>query len=98
MSGYITKKSYRAATWEYTNMRGIPSGLCTHQIYIKNNSRLVHQPQRRMSPNLKDIVKEKIQKILEAGFIYHISDNECVSQLVIIPKKNGKWRIIVDYR
>ena len=43
-------------------------------------------------------MKEEIQKLLEAGFIYPISDSEWVSPLVIVPKKNGKWRVYVDYR
>ena len=50
-----------------------------------------------MNPNLMDIVKEEIQKILEAWFIYPISDNEWVSPLMIVPKKNGKWRVYIDY-
>ena len=51
-----------------------------------------------MKPNIRDIVKEEIQKLLEAGFIYPISDSEWVSPLVIVPNKNGKWRVYVDYR
>ena len=50
-----------------------------------------------MNPNLRDIMKEEIQKILKAWFIYPISDSEWVSPLVIIPTKNGKWHICVDY-
>ena len=79
-------------------MKGIPSNLCTHHIYIKNDSQPMCQPQRRMNPNLRDIVKEEIQKLLEVGFIYPISDSEWVSPLVIVPKKNENWRVCVDYR
>ena len=51
-----------------------------------------------MNPALKYIVKEELQKLLDAGFIYPISDSEWVSPLVLVPKKNGKLRICVDYR
>ena len=52
-----------------------------------------------MNPALKDIVKEELQKLLIAGFIYPISDNEWVSPLVVVSKKViGKWHICVDFR
>ena len=46
---------------------------------------------------MRDIMKEEIQKCLEAGFIYPILDNEWVSLCVIAPKKNRKWWFYVDY-
>ena len=79
-------------------MRGIPSKLCTRHIYIKNDSNPVRQPKRRMNPNMRDIVKEEIQKLLEPGFIYPILDSEWISPLVIVHKKNGNWWVCVDYR
>jgi hypothetical protein len=87
-----------AFAWDYMDMKGISSELCTHHICIKEECRPIFQPQRRMNPNLKEIVKEELQKLLNADFIYPISDNECVSPLVIVSKKNGKWRVYVDYR
>jgi hypothetical protein len=51
-----------------------------------------------MNPTLKDIVKEELQKLLQANLIYPISDSQWVSPLVIVPNKNGKWRIFVDFR
>lgn len=51
-----------------------------------------------MNPALRDIVKEELQKLLNVNFIYPISDSRWVSPLVVVPKKNGKWWICVDYR
>jgi len=38
-----------------------------------------------MNPNLKEIVKEELKKLLNTGFIYPVSDSEWVSPLVIVP-------------
>ena len=79
-------------------MKGIDPKTCIHHIYIEENSRPIRQPQRMMNPNLREIVKEELQKLLNVNFIYPISDSRWVSPLVIVPKKNGKWRVCIDYR
>jgi hypothetical protein len=94
----ILRKHSSAFAWDYTDMKGIHPNLCTHHIYLKENSRPIQQPQRRMNSALKDIIKGELQKLLDVNFIYPISDSKWVSPLVIVPKKNGKWRICVDYR
>ena len=79
-------------------MKRVQPLVYNHHIYIKQDCKPVRQPQRRMNLALKDIFKEELQKLLDAGFIYPISDSEWVSPLVLVPKKNGKWRICVNYR
>ena len=50
-----------------------------------------------MNPNLREIVKEELQKLLNVNFIYPILDSQWVSPLVIVPNKNGKWRVCIEY-
>ena len=94
----LLRKYQEAFAWDYPDMKGIDPQLCTHHIYIEKDARPVRQPQRRLNPHLKDIVKAELQKLLDVNFIYPISDSKWVSPLVVVPKKNGKWRICVDYR
>ena len=79
-------------------MKGIGPKTCIHHIYIEENCKPITQPQRRMNPNLREIVKEELQKLLNVNFIYPISDSQWVSPLVIVPKNNVKWRLCIDYR
>jgi hypothetical protein len=94
----MLQRQFDAFAWDYADMKGIHPDTCTHHIYTNDQIRPVRQPQRRMNPALKDIVKEELQKLLQANLIYPISDSQWVSPLVIVPKKNGKWRICVDFR
>jgi hypothetical protein len=52
-----------------------------------------HKPmakaQRRLNPNLKEVVWKEIHKLLDAGIIYPISDSKWVSPVHVVPKKGG---------
>ncbi|GJY72149.1 retrovirus-related pol polyprotein from transposon 17.6 [Tanacetum coccineum] len=47
------------------------------------------QPQRRVNPNIKEVVKKEVIKLIDAGLIYPISDTPWVSPILVIPKKGG---------
>lgn len=79
-------------------MRGIHPNTCIHHIYTEENAKLVRQPQKKMNPFLKEVVKTKLQKSLNINFIYPISDSQWVSPLVVVPKRNEKWRVCVEYK
>eukprot|EP00253_Pinus_taeda_P005658 PITA_05658 len=89
----LLQKYSKAFASDYTDMQGIHPSTCIHHIYIDDQVKPVRQPQRRMNPMMKEIVKEELQKLLNVGFIYSISDSQWVSPLVIVPKKmeNGGY-------
>ena len=43
-------------------------------------------------------LKEEVDKLLSAGFIYHVGTTKWVSPVVVAPKKDGKWRICFDFK
>lgn len=92
-------RKYKGAfAWDYPDMKRIDPQLCINHIHTEKDARPIRQPQRRLNPYLKDIVKEELQNLLDVNFIYPIFNNKWVSPLVVAPKKNGKLHICIDYR
>nr|GFB72797.1 reverse transcriptase domain-containing protein [Tanacetum cinerariifolium] len=40
-------------------------------------------------PKIHDVIKKEVEKLLDAGLIYLISDNSWVSPVHCVPKKGG---------
>ncbi|GKG25290.1 hypothetical protein Tco_0395918, partial [Tanacetum coccineum] len=51
---------------------------------------------RRVNPKIHDVIKKEIEKLLDAGLIYPISDSPWVSPVHCVPKKGGMAVITND--
>ena len=60
----LLNKDHKKVAWEYTDIPGIHQETCTHHIYTNDNIRPLRQPQRRINPILKEIVKEELKRLL----------------------------------
>ncbi|GJS54393.1 retrotransposon protein, putative, ty3-gypsy subclass [Tanacetum coccineum] len=78
-----------AIAWSITDIKGIDSSFCTHKILMEDEFKPSVQPQRRVNPNIKEVVKKEVIKLLDAGLIYPISDSPWVSPVQVVPKKGG---------
>ena len=85
----IISKYKAAIGWTIADIKGISEEICEHRIFLEENSRPTRQPQRRLNPNIFEVVKKEILKWLEADFIYAISDSTWVSPVHVVPKKSG---------
>nr|GEY82201.1 reverse transcriptase domain-containing protein [Tanacetum cinerariifolium] len=52
--------------------------------------------QRRVNPKIHDVIKKEVEKLLDAGLIYPISDSPWVSLVHCVPKKGGMTVITND--
>ena len=56
---------------------------------MEKDANPVRDPQRRLNPKMKELVRKEILKLLEAGIIYPVADSEWVSLVHYVPKKGG---------
>ncbi|KAK8918276.1 hypothetical protein KSP39_PZI021521 [Platanthera zijinensis] len=75
--------------WTIADIRGISPSLCMHKILLEESFTGSIEPQRRLNPPMKEVVKKEIIKWLDAGIIYPISDSSWVSPVQCVPKKGG---------
>ncbi|GKG27754.1 hypothetical protein Tco_0406081, partial [Tanacetum coccineum] len=54
------------------------------------------QHQRRVNPKIHDVIKNKVEKLLDAGLIYPISDSPWVNPVHCVPKKGGMTVVTND--
>jgi hypothetical protein len=69
-----------------------------HKIELLPNAKLIKAKQRRCNPRYMAMVKEELNKLLEAWFIRPVETIEWVSPVVLTLKKNGKLRVCVNYK
>ena len=85
----LLKRNKQALRWQISDLKGINLTICTHHIYLEEESKAVRQPQRRLNPHLQEVVRIEVLKLLQAGIIYPISDSTWVSPTQVVPKKSG---------
>ncbi|KAL6514965.1 hypothetical protein OROGR_020544 [Orobanche gracilis] len=85
----VHKEHKEAIGWTISDIKGISPSICMHRIHLEENAKTSREFQRRLNPNLKEVVRTEIIKLLDVGIIYPISDSSWVSLVHIVPKKSG---------
>jgi hypothetical protein len=83
--------------WSPSDMPGIPREVAEHSLDILPNARAVQQRLRRFDEERRRAIGAELRKLLEAGFIKEVFHPTWLANPVLVKKKNGKWRICVDY-
>ncbi|XP_038679454.1 uncharacterized protein LOC119980732 [Tripterygium wilfordii] len=83
-------REYKSAIgWTIADIRGISPSVCMHRILMEDGTKATREGQRRLNPNMKEVVRSEILKLLDVGVIYPISDSKWVSPVHLVPKKFG---------
>ncbi|KAI5447937.1 hypothetical protein KIW84_015399 [Lathyrus oleraceus] len=85
----VLKTNQEAMGWTLSDLKGFSPSYCMHKILMEEDFKPVAQPQRRLNPTMKEVVRKEVVELLDAGMIYPISDSPWVSPVHVVPKKGG---------
>ncbi|GKB23363.1 reverse transcriptase domain-containing protein [Tanacetum coccineum] len=92
----VLKSRKQAIAWKLSDIKGINPEFCSHKILMEDDYEPAVQHQRRVNPKIHDVIKKEVEKLLNAGLIYPISDSPWVSPVHCVPKKGGMTVVTND--
>ncbi|MCO5583193.1 hypothetical protein L7F22_037101 [Adiantum nelumboides] len=81
---------------DYSMIKGVD--VIQHHIDLKPDAKPIAQKLRRLGVVQQEALFTEVNTLLKASYIYPVTNSKWVSPVVVIPKKNGKWRVCVDYK
>jgi len=72
----VLSEHKKALGWTIADFKRISSSMVMHQIHLEKNAKTSREPQRRLNPVLKEVVRAEVMKLLDAGISYPISNSQ----------------------
>ena len=83
----VLRSRKKAIGWSISDLKGLSPSFCMHRILMEENCKPIVEHQRRLNPNMKEVVRLEVLKLLDAGIIFPISDSIWISPVQVVPKK-----------
>ena len=91
------RKRIDVFAWSHEDMLGIDPSVITHRLNVHPSSKPVRQKKRVFALERDNAIKEELQKLTTAQFIWEVYYPDWLANVVMVKKANGKWRIYVDF-
>lgn len=83
--------------WTHENMPGIDPSIIVHQLNVDENAKPIKKKRRSFAAERNQVAANEIEKLLQANFIREVHYPEWLTNIVLVKKSNGKWRMCVDF-
>src|SRR5437016_12658933 len=78
-------------------MPGVQREVIEHSLNVKEGAKPVKQRLCRFTQDRKEAIRDELTKLTAANFIKEVYHPNWLANPVLVKKKNGKWRMCVDY-
>jgi hypothetical protein len=83
--------------WSASDLQGVSRDIIQHSLDINPKMKPRKQKQRKMSEERILAAKAEVQRLLDANVIREVKYSEWLANVVLVPKKNGKMRMCIDF-
>ena len=83
--------------WSAADLPGVDPLVASHKLSIYKETRYVSQKKRKLGEERRLAAKVEADKLLNVGFIEEAQYTTWLSNVVLVKKVIGKWRMCVDY-
>jgi len=93
----VIARYLNAFAWYASDMPDIDTDFLCHRLTMDLKVRPMIQRRRKFNDERRLVIKEETQKLLSVGHIREIQYPEWFTNVVLVKKANGKWRMCVDF-
>ena len=83
--------------WSHEDMLGIPTDIIQHRLNVDPEKKPIQQRRRVFAPERYKAVIDKVDKLLAANFIREVYYPEWLTNVFMVKKVNGKWRMCNNF-
>ena len=91
------KQHADCVSWSHGDMVRISKDITTHRLNVDPSHPPLRQKRRKIGFNPNQVVDEEVKNLLATDKIREVAYLDWLANVVVIPKKNGKWRMCVDF-
>ncbi|KAJ9544554.1 hypothetical protein OSB04_024261 [Centaurea solstitialis] len=83
--------------WSHEDMVGIDPNIISHKLNVDPSFKPIKQKRRKFAPERNKVINDEVDNLLKTGKIREVKYPDWLANVVVVQKKNGKWRVCIDF-
>ncbi|KAJ9552504.1 hypothetical protein OSB04_016549 [Centaurea solstitialis] len=83
--------------WSHEDMVGIDPNVISHKLNVDPSFKPIKQKHRKFAPKRNKVINDEVDNLLKTGKIREVKYPDWLANVVVVQKKNGKWRVCIDF-
>ncbi|KAJ9544839.1 hypothetical protein OSB04_024546 [Centaurea solstitialis] len=83
--------------WSHEDMVGIDPNVISHKLNVDPTFKPIKQKRRKFAPERNKVINDEVDNLLKTRKIREVEYPEWLANVVFVQKKNGKWRVCIDF-